>query len=220
MRILITGIGGQDGSLLAELLCNKHEVHGIVRRSSCDNIFRVRPILGQITLHQGDLSDPLSIDDVIEKVRPEWLFNMADQDEVPFSFSTPAQSMDITAASVMRTLTSIHRWCPTCRVFQPVSATIFGDAPAPQDETFPFRPCSPYAIGKTAVVYVCRYFNKVHNANIVVGIMYNHDSLRRKQGYLLDKICDQAAEVMAGHREYFDLGDPSQVVDKIGRAHV
>lgn len=197
MRILITGITGQDGSILAELLIG-HEVHGIVRRSSCDNTIRLNSVKDRVVLHHGDVADPISIASVINEVRPERIFNMADQDEVPFSHATPAYSADITAGSVMRLLEIVRRVVPTCHVFQPISSTIFGDAPPTQDETTELNPLSPYAVCKTAALYTCRLYRQVHGMSISCGIMFNHDSPRRKPGYLIDSICSQAAQCAIG----------------------
>ena len=215
--ILITGIGGQDGSYLAGMLCHKADVHGMVRRSSCDNKFRLNGILDFITLHHGDMQDPLSVARLIYEVRPNRIFNMADQDDVMYSYATPNYSMDVTATSVMNLLEIVRCVIPSCIVFHPVSSTIFGDTPPVQDERSHINPLSPYAIGKATALHICEYYRRMYKLHVITGIMFNHHSPRRKSGYLIDMICLKALDVAIGRTDHLEIYDSKMLVD-IGHA--
>lgn len=208
-RALILGIGGMDGSHLTDVLLEKgYEVHGLHRRSSVDNLQRLGwRVRQQIGLHQGDLSDPQSVEDIIADVRPNEIYNEADQDNVDHSYKTPALSMDITAGAVMRTLESVRKVNKAIKFFQPLSATVFGDAPPMQDEDTPFNPHSPYAVGKVAAYYVCRYFRQVHGMYVNTGILFNHDSPRRSEQYLLHRICTFAVKAAIGEAQRMAFSD-------------
>ncbi len=219
-RALILGVAGQDGSYLAELLLQKgYTVHGLIRRSSVDNLWRIRHLLDRVTLHKGDLADPMSVDQVMVQSQPHEVYNLADQDQVNYSESSPAYSFDITAAAVGRTLESIRIVCGReCRFFQPSSLLVFGsvdtpDIPSPQDENTPFRPRSPYALAKVAAMEVCRYYRDVHKMHVSIGIMGNHDSERRSEEYLLHKICAGAVRIAAGKQDKLALGNLDLQVD-------
>ena len=221
-RALILGVGGQDGSYLAELLLEKgYEVHGLYRRSSVDNLWRIAGIRDKITLHQGDMSDPLSADRVIRKVMPDELYNEADQDHVGWSYETPGYSADITYGAVARLLDSVleinRQWGSRIQVFQPLSATMFGDAPAPQNEQTPLNPLSPYACAKAAAFHLCHYYRQVHGMYVATAIFYNHDSVRRSGEYLLHQICKAAATgdavVVGDDRMWVDIGDAEEYME-------
>lgn len=217
-RVLILGINGQTGSYLAEhLLREGCEVHGLYRRSSVDNLVRVRHLLERITLHKGDLCDPQSIDRVLWHSTPSAIFNMADQDNVDWSLATPAYSMDVTAGAVLRLLESVRHFNALIRVFQPVSAMMFGDSPPPQDESSPINPLSPYAVCKTAAYHACRMYRQVHGMHVSCGILFNHTSLRRQGSYLLHHVCREAVAVAEGRQDVVVVGDPDMRVD-IGHA--
>ena len=194
-RAFITGIGGQDGSYLADILLEKgYEVHGLTRHSSTGNLKNLVPYLDNITLHKGDISDGLCMDRIIQRVRPDEVYHEADQDNVDWSFCYPAFQMDTTATAVANLLHSVLEHCRHAKVFIPVSATMFGDAPAPQTETTPFNPLSPYACGKVAAYHLARYYRQVHGMFVSTGILYNHESDRRHgTEYLIQKICKAAA---------------------------
>lgn len=215
-RALILGVSGQDGSYLAEILLERgYEVHGMIRRSSSgqDNLWRLSLVLDQIKLYNGDLTDPISIQDVILKVKPDELYNEADQDDVSWSFNTVHHSMDVTAKAVATVLDTVLKFWPVCRVFQPLSATMFGDAPAPQDENTPFNPLSPYACAKVAAYHLCRFYRQTYGLHVSTAIFYNHDSPRRRGDYLLQRICRQAIEVSRGQRDVIEVGNPDALVD-------
>lgn len=194
-RVLILGITGQDGSYLADLLLEKGcEVHGLVRHSSSypDNLWRIEHALDRLTLHSGDLTDPASVYRIIDEVRPAELYNEADQDHVGTSYATPAYSMDVTAGAVARTLEAVRRIDPAIRVFQPVSATMFGTTPPPQNEGSAFAPQSPYAVAKVSAYYLCQHFRREYGMFVSTATLFNHDSPRRVGDYLLHKLCRAA----------------------------
>lgn len=212
-RALILGIGGMDGSYLAEVLLDKgYSVHGLYRRSSVDNLARIRHLLGRVTLHQGDMADSLSVREAICLAQPSLIFNEADQDSVGWSFNTAGLSVDITYGGLARLLEFLRRWDEKVRVFQPLSATMFGAAPPPQDESTPFAPASPYACAKTAAYYLCQHYRREYGLHVSTAILFNHDSPRRGPGYLLQRIArreplwgDLQEVVDVGHaREYME----------------
>ncbi len=218
-RALILGCTGQDGSYLAELLLGKgYEVHGVYRRTSTPSTRRIAHLLDRITLHRGDLGDPLSIDRVLNGVIPSEVYNLADQDDVGWSHETPGYSADITAGAVGRLLESVYRmnqrWAGChARVFQPASATMFGGAPSPQNEGTPLDPMSPYACAKAHAYHLARFYRKYHGLHVSTGILFNHDSPRRGPGYLLQKLCRAAVRIKAGKQGSVALGSTNQLVD-------
>ena len=215
-RALILGIGGQDGSYLAQLLLSKnYEVHGLYRRSSVDNLWRIRDFYPLLSLHQGDLADPYSVQRAIENSEPDEIYNEADQDNVNWSYSTPAYSADITYGAVARTLDFLHQWDTSRRVkfFQPLSATMFGACPSPQSERSSFAPASPYACAKLATYYLCQHYRREYGMFVATGILFNHDSPRRGCGYLLQKICRDVVLVSRGQQQSVKIYNPEDRVD-------
>lgn len=193
-RALITGIGGQDGSYLADILLEKgYEVHGLYRRSSGGNLRNLSHILDRIVLHQGDVTDYGSVQQVVYDSRPDEVYHEADQDNVDWSFKLPAYTIDVTIKGTFNVLECMKYWDTKAKVFIPCSAMMFGDASAPQTEQTPFNPQSPYACAKVAVYHMARYYRQVHGMFVVNGILYNHDSPRRHGNYLLHRICRAAA---------------------------
>lgn len=214
MKSLIIGIGGQDGSYLAESLLNRgHTVHGLYRRSSGDSLARVQHLLSSITVHPGDLTDRQSLMWVLGDVKPDHVYNMADQDHVGFSFDTPQVSLDTTANGVFHLLDSVRLCCSRAFVFQPLSATMFGDAPPPQNERTVFRPASPYAAAKVAAYYYCQFFRNHYGMHVSTGIMFNHDSPRRNPNCLVHYLFRSALQLMKGDIKYVEVGDPDLMVD-------
>jgi GDPmannose 4,6-dehydratase len=194
-RAFITGIGGQDGSYLAEMLLERgYEVHGLVRHSSVDNLVRIRPILDKITLHKGDMLDINSLDKAIIDAKPDEVYQLADQDNVRWSHNLPGYQRAITYHGAVNVMEIACRVNPAVRIFQPLSATMFDASTVPQDETTPFKPKSPYATAKASVCGMVQKLRKKQNVFVSCGIMYNHDSPRRGTGYLLQKICQQVRE--------------------------
>lgn len=213
-RALILGVGGQDGSYLAHLLLARgYDVHGLHRHSSVDNLGRIAHLRDLVTLHRGDLTDERSLRKALYGSDPDEVYNMADQDNVDWSFSLPEVSVDVTYWGVVRLLGVVQDYCSKMRVFQPVSATMFGDAQPPQDEDTPLCPLSPYACAKAAAWHYCRYMRRVHGLKVSCGIMYNHDSPRRGEEYLLQKVCKAAAQARLGMRPKFPKCDLTANVD-------
>lgn len=194
-RALISGIAGQDGSYLADILLERgYEVHGLYRHSSKVGLQNVQHNIGnpKFHLHQGDVTDALCLDRLIESVDAHEIYHEADQDNVDWSFKFPAYQMDVTVKAVMNLMDSVRRHCPSARVFIPCSATMFGNAPAPQDENTPFNPQSPYACAKVAAYHIARMYRQNYGMFVTTGILFNHDSPRRNGNYLLHKICKAA----------------------------
>lgn len=215
-KALILGIGGQDGSFLAELLLKHgYEVHGVYRRTSTNNLSRIQHIIGRIHLHQGDLADGESIARIIRRVRPEEIYNEADQDHVGYSKETPQVSIDITAGSVQRLLETVLEcdWKP--RVFQPISATIYEGFRVDGyriEEHYKISPNSPYACAKAAALYLCQYYRR-KGVYVTTGIMFNHESERRGPDYLLQRIVQDAISISRGTITVMEYSNIDMPVD-------
>lgn len=215
-QALILGVTGQDGSFLADLLLERgYTVHGMYRHTSTGNLSRIRHLLTNpaFTLHRGDLTDVGSLYDVITHTHPAILLNEADQDNVGWSRSLPGLASRVTYAAVADLLEIIRRVVPTCRVFQPCSSTMFGDAPAPQSEATSFNPQSPYAVAKVAAYHLCRMYRQQYGMHVSCGILFNHTSTRQTEEYLLHKICASAVKVVRGKQPTIPLGNLDTVVD-------
>lgn len=207
-RSLITGVTGQDGSYLADLLVQKgYDVHGIYRRSSTGNFKNIEHLIGKITLHRGDVTDPFSLKAIVDSVRPHEIYHEADQDHVDWSFAIPSYSIDVTIKGVMNLLEICRlNLDHQTKIFIPSSATIFGSPDNDtQDEMTLRSPCSPYAVAKSAVLDLAEYYRKIHGLQITTGILYNHDSKRRHGQYLLHRICKMAVECYLGEREFIEI---------------
>ena len=214
-RALILGITGQDGSYLAEILLEKnYEVHGMYRRSATGNTKNINHILNKITLHKGDLTDQTSLYKIISEVKPDEIYNEADQDHVGWSYDIPGYSYDVTAAAVGKILEIIKQINPKIKFFQPLSSTMFGDAKEiPQKDSTPFAPQSPYACGKLMAYYLAKYYRDVHGLFVSTAIFYNHDSPRRSEEYLLHKICASAVRIANGMQDKIFVGALDLPVD-------
>jgi GDPmannose 4,6-dehydratase len=198
-KALILGCSGQDGSYLTEILLEKgYEVHGGYRHSSGNNLKRVDHIKDQITLHKVDLLDTSSIYKALQNISPDEVYNEADQDNVGYSFETPHYSVAVTAGGVANLLESARRLCPKAKIFQPCSATMFGDSLAPQNENSKINPLSPYACAKTHAYHLCRYYRQCYGMFVSTAILYNHDSARRSKDYFLQKVCRTAIQINRG----------------------
>lgn len=214
-RVLILGIGGQDGSLLADNLLARggYEVHGLVRRSSTGNLRNIAHLEGKVTLHRGDLSDPLSIHKTILRADPHCVYNLADQDHVGWSDSHVGYNLDVTAGAVGRLLESVKTINGGIRVFQACSATMYGPREEPITEDTPLNPQSPYACAKACAYHLCRMYRQRYGIFVACGILFNHDSPRRSPDYLPQQIARQAVEVLRGKRERIELRGPNARVD-------
>ena len=214
-KALILGINGQDGSYLAEILLEKnYEVHGLVRRSSTGNTENIKHIISDLNLHYGDLSDAVSIYDVINSVRPNEIYNEADQDHAGVSFEIPAYNFDVTGSAVGRILEIIRKIDKKIRYFQPLTSNMFGKAKeSPQNENTPFNPQNPYACAKTFAYHLCKMYREVYNMYVSVGIFYNHESPRRIDEYVTRKITKAAVKIKLGKQKTLVLGDIESKID-------
>jgi len=218
-RALITGCGGQDGSFLCDLLLERgYEVHGIVRRSSLDNLARIAHCRDKIILHQGDVTDASCLEGIIADVSPHEVYHEADQDSVGWSHVTPAYQVEVTVKATVHLLEACRVQCREARIFLPCSAMMFGD-PAftdltgMQDEQSPLNPQSPYGVAKCHVFYMGRMYRQRHDMFVANGILFNHDSERRSEHYLLHKICRGVKRIAAGQQHTLALGNLDGRVD-------
>ena len=189
-KALITGITGQDGSYLAELLLEKgYEVHGIIRRSSSFNTGRIDHIYNQLHLHYGDMTDTLSLEHIIQKIKPDELYNLAAQSHVQVSFELPEYTAQTDALGVLRLLETIKNYSPQTKLYQASTSELFGKVQEiPQKETTPFYPRSPYGIAKQYAFWISRNYREGYNLFISNGILFNHESERRGETFVTKKI--------------------------------
>jgi len=214
-KALILGITGQDGSYLAEFLLEKeYEVHGFIRRSATGNTKNIDHILNDIQIHRGDLADATSIYRVINEVKPNEIYNEADQDHVSWSYSSVDYSCDITGAAVARILEIIKQINPAIKFFQPLSSNIFGKAvESPQNEKTAFNPQSPYAAAKVFAYVLCKYYREVFDIKVSTAIFYNHESERRTEDYVTRKITRSVAKISLGLQDKLFLGNLDTKID-------
>ena len=208
-KALITGVTGQDGSYLAELLLNKgYKVYGIVRRSSCSNFERINHILNRITLHEADLLDQTSLTSVLSKVYPREVYNLAAQSFVPTSWTQPTYTGDVTGLGVTRILEAIRIVDPGIRFYQASSSEMFGDiAEVPQNENTPFSPRSPYGVAKVFGHFMTKVYRESYGMYTVSGIAFNHESPRRPETFVSSKIVKAAVGISLGLVKQLKLGN-------------
>lgn len=206
---LITGITGQDGSYLAELLLSKgYEVHGVVRRLSTPNYSRISHLLGSVTLHDADLNDQVSLHRAIEKSKPDEVYNLAAQSFVATSWQQPTLTGDYTGLAVTRLLEACHMINPKIRFYQASSSEMYGKVLAvPQSELTPFYPRSPYAVAKAYGHYITVNYRESFGMYCVSGILFNHESPRRGIEFVTRKITDAVARIKAGKANKLHLGN-------------
>ena len=216
---LITGVTGQDGSYLSELLLEKgYDVHGIIRRSSVDYRPRIDHLEGNphFHLHYGDLSDASGLMAVIGKVRPDEIYNLAAQSHVQVSFDAPEYTADTDAIGVLRILEAV-RLCglkDTCRIYQASTSELYGKVEeVPQSETTPFHPYSPYAVAKQYGFWIIKEYREAYNMFACNGILFNHESERRGETFVTRKITLAAARIAQGKQEKLYLGNLSSLRD-------
>ena len=218
-KALITGITGQDGSYLAELLLEKgYEVHGIVRRSSVENTERIAHLLSndKVILHLGDLSDSLSIVRIVEEVKPDELYNLAAQSHVQVSFDAPEYSGDIDALGVLRILEAVRiaGLTKSCRIYQASTSELYGKVEeVPQKETTPFHPYSPYAVAKQYGFWMIKEYREAYDMFAVNGILFNHESERRGENFVTRKITRAAGRIACGIQDKLYLGNLDSLRD-------
>jgi GDPmannose 4,6-dehydratase len=209
-RALITGITGQDGSHLAELLLEKgYEVHGMVRRASTENFDRINHLTGRIQLHQADLLDQLSIIDVIQSVKPVEIYNLAAMSFVPTSWKQPVLTGEFTAIGVTRMLEAIRLLDPKgIRFYQASSSEMFGKVQeTPQRETTPFYPRSPYGVAKVYGHWITVNYRESYGMFCCSGILFNHEGPRRGREFVTRKVTDGATRIKLGLQKDLHLGN-------------
>ena len=208
-RAIITGITGQDGSYLAELLLEKgYEVVGAVRRSSAPNVWRIEHLLGRITLRPADLLDQLSLIRLIEDVRPQELYNLAAMSFVPASWDQPMLTGEFNAQGVTRVLEAIRAVDPAIKLYQASSSEMFGKVrEEPQTELTPFYPRSPYGVSKVFGHYITVNYRESYDLFACSGILFNHESPRRGLEFVTRKVTDGVARIKLGLADSLSLGN-------------
>ena len=218
-KALITGVTGQDGSFLSEFLLNKgYEVHGTIRRSSVDYRERIAHLEGNpyFHLHYADLGDSLSLMQVIGKVRPDEIYNLAAQSHVQVSFDSPEFTANVDATGVLRVLEAV-RLCglaATCHIYQASTSELYGKVEeVPQNENTPFHPYSPYAVAKLYGHWIVKEYREAYNMFCCSGILFNHESERRGETFVTRKITLAAARIAQGKQGKLYLGNLSSLRD-------
>ncbi len=208
-RALITGITGQDGSYLAELLLSKgYEVHGMVRRSSSENFERINHFRDMVRLHQGDLLDQYSLSLLLEQAQPDEVYNLAAQSFVPTSWSQPVLTGEFTALGVTKVLEAIRHTRPSTRFYQASSSEMFGKVrEVPQTEATPFYPRSPYGVAKAYGHHITVNYRESFGLFAVSGILFNHESPRRGLEFVSRKVTDGVARIKTGKAKSLGLGN-------------
>ena len=216
---LITGVTGQDGSYLSEFLLEKgYDVHGIIRRSSVDFRERIAHLEGKphFHLHYADMGDSMSIVKVVDKVKPDEIYNLAAQSHVQVSFDSPEFTADVDATGVLRVLEAV-RAChleKTCRIYQASTSELYGKVEeVPQNENTPFHPYSPYAVAKLYGFWIVKEYREAYNMFCCSGILFNHESERRGETFVTRKITLAAARISQGLQDCLYLGNLDSLRD-------
>jgi GDPmannose 4,6-dehydratase len=214
-RALITGLTGQDGSYLADLLLKKgYEVHGIIRRSSSFNTGRIEHLYrdpheqgARLFSHYGDLSDPVALTRLIYKLQPAEIYHLGAQSHVRVSFDIPEYTFDVTGTGTLRLLEAIRESEVQTRFYQASSSEMFGASPPPQNESTRFHPRSPYAVAKVAAYWATVNYREAYGMFAVNGILFNHESPRRGETFVTRKITRAVARIKAGLQEKLYMGN-------------
>jgi GDPmannose 4,6-dehydratase len=219
-RALITGITGQDGSYLAELLLEKgYEVHGLVRRSSSFNRGRIDPIYldpantGRLNLHYGDLTDSTSLVNIVRAAQPDEVYNLAAQSHVAVSFEMPEYTASADAIGVIRLLEAVRQHAPEARFYQASTSEMFGLTPPPQHEGTHFHPRSPYGAAKLHAHWATVNYREAYGLYAVSGILFNHESPRRGESFVTRKITRAVAAIKRGQTQTIALGNLDAIRD-------
>lgn len=216
---LITGVTGQDGSYLAEFLLEKgYDVHGTIRRSSVDFRERIAHLEGHPSfhLHYGDMSDSMSLLQVVGKVRPDEIYNLAAQSHVQVSFDAPEFTANVDATGVLRVLEAVRQCglADTCRIYQASTSELYGKVEqVPQNEETPFHPYSPYAVAKLYGYWIVKEYREAYGMFCCSGILFNHESERRGETFVTRKITLAAARIAQGKQDKLYLGNLSSLRD-------
>jgi|TARA_B100000959_G_scaffold135628_2_gene142502 GDPmannose 4,6-dehydratase len=216
-KILILGVTGQDGSTLADFLVKKkYHVYGLIRKSSNRNYQNIKNVINKknFNLVQGDMLDFISIENIIKRLKPDEIYNFADQDHVRWSSQIPFYSFDVTAKSVFNILNLVKIHSPKSKFFQPFSSNMFGNTKKSKlNENESFSPLSVYALSKVSAFYICEYFKKVHNLKIFGAIYFNHESEKRTEEYVSRKIIKNTVRIFLNKQKYLFLGDVNIKID-------
>jgi GDPmannose 4,6-dehydratase len=208
-KAFITGITGQDGSYLAELLLEKdYEVYGMVRRSSTFNRSRIDHLFGRLELVYGDLGDGSSLNQLMRTIRPDEVYNLGAQSHVRVSFDIPEYTADVVALGTLRLLDAIREGDLRCRFYQASSSEMFGKVhEVPQNEQTEFHPRSPYAVGKLFAHWITRNYREAYGMYAVNGILFNHESPRRAESFVTRKITVAIGSILRGEQKELRLGN-------------
>ena len=210
-KALITGITGQDGSYLAELLLGKgYEVHGIIRRVSVPTTQRIEHIRDKLIIHDGDMSDSASITRIIAGIQPDEIYNLAAQSHVQGSFDVPEYTGDVDALGVLRILEAVHTSGleKKTRIYQASTSELYGDVEeCPQNEKTPFHPFSPYAVAKQYGFWMVKEYRAAYNIFAANGILFNHESERRGENFVTRKITRAVGRIACGLQDHIELGN-------------
>ena len=220
-RALITGITGQDGSYLAELLLTKgYEVHGLIRRASTFNTQRIDHLYqdphdpdARLFLHYADLGDGARLVTLLSEIRPDEVYNLAAQSHVRVSFDEPEHTADVTGTGAVRLLEAVRLAGISTRFYQASSSELYGATPPPQDETSPFYPRSPYAAAKLYSYWITKNYREAYDLFAVNGILFNHESPRRGETFVTRKITRAVAAIKAGQQRELFMGNLDSVRD-------
>lgn len=208
-KALITGITGQDGSYLAELLLDKgYEVHGIMRRNSTFTTGRIEHIFDKLNLHYGDLADSSSLQHIVSSVQPTEVYNLAAQSHVKVSFDVPEYTGDVTGVGTIRLLEAIRTSAPSAKFYQASSSEMYGKVlEVPQTEQTPFYPRSPYGAAKVYSYWITKNYRESYDMFACNGILFNHESPRRGETFVTRKITRAVAAIKAGKQKKLYLGN-------------
>jgi GDPmannose 4,6-dehydratase len=220
-KAFITGITGQDGSYLAELLLDKgYEVHGLVRRSSSFNTGRIDHIYQdphipnpKLFLHYGDLTDGVNLTNLIHEIKPNEVYNIGAQSHVQVSFTMPQYTAQVDAVGTVALLESIRASGINCRFYQASTSELYGSTPPPQNEDSPFKPRSPYAAAKLMAYWSTVNYREAYGLHATNGILFNHESPRRGETFVTRKITRAVAKIATGSKEKLHLGNLDAVRD-------
>lgn len=207
-RALIYGVGGQDGSYLAELLLEKgYEVHGVIRRSSNFNTQRIDHIFNKLHLHFGDVTDSISVMNTVAKVYPDEIYNLAAQSHVQVSFEIPEYTANADALGTLRILEAIKEINRSIRFYQASTSELFGNNTAPQSELTPFDPRSPYACAKLYAYHMVKNYREAYGLHASNGILFNHESPRRGETFVTRKVTKGFAKIAVSGQGCVSLGN-------------
>jgi GDPmannose 4,6-dehydratase len=208
-KAFVTGITGQDGSFLAELLLEKgYEVHGLLRRVSVFNTERIDPIFDRLILHHGDITDSACLNKLLARIQPDEIYNLAAQSHVQVSFEVPEYTAQVDGLGTLRVMDAVLNHCPGAKFYQASTSELYGKVQEiPQTETTPFYPRSPYGAAKIYGFWIVKNYREAYNLFACNGILFNHESERRGKTFVTRKITWGLAEIVAGKRNTVRLGN-------------